>query len=247
MIYAAQISYLFPHSFINIQNPHVFERLFTRPTNHHQQWVLLLSDGTNNAKGSMGIPCTWTGATGGLHFAPLLSKESFMYTHNHGDSYVHLLFKSKRWKIHATDACTKGLVIHVWLELKPTIRTVKLTSSHCVDPEVSTGQFKMHFWIMASLLNFEMNEHRVCLIDVWLFHHSYNFWIPSPTLYICVHLALFPGHRRNGLGTCVSSNCYFRCLEVSSTNQISEHCHMTTVKTHLHNALNCSSHTHLLQ
>ena len=42
-------------------------------------------------------------------------------------------------------------------------------------------------------------------------------------------LASFPGHRRNGLVTSVSSNCYFCCQKVCSTNQISEHCHMTTV------------------
>ena len=43
-------------------------------------------------------------------------------------------------------------------------------------------------------------------------------------------IASFPGCRRNGLATSVSSNCYFRCLKVGSTNQISECSHMTTVK-----------------
>ena len=43
-------------------------------------------------------------------------------------------------------------------------------------------------------------------------------------------LALFPGHRRNALTTSVSSNCYFPCQKVCSTNKISEHCHMTRVK-----------------
>ena len=45
-----------------------------------------------------------------------------------------------------------------------------------------------------------------------------------------IYLASFPGHRRNGLATSASSNCYFRCLKVGSTNQISEHSHTTTVK-----------------
>jgi len=43
-------------------------------------------------------------------------------------------------------------------------------------------------------------------------------------------IASFPGRRRNGLATSASSNCYFRCLKVGSTNQISERSHMTTVK-----------------
>ena len=42
-------------------------------------------------------------------------------------------------------------------------------------------------------------------------------------------LASFPGCRRNGLATSVSSNCYFCCLKVGSTNQISECSHTTTV------------------
>ena len=46
----------------------------------------------------------------------------------------------------------------------------------------------------------------------------------------CEMLASFPGHRRNGLATSASSNCYFRCLKVGSTNQVSERSHMTTVK-----------------
>jgi len=32
--------------------------------------------------------------------------------------------------------------------------------------------------------------------------------------------ASFPGHRRNGLATCVSSNSYFYCQKFGSTNQI---------------------------
>jgi len=43
-------------------------------------------------------------------------------------------------------------------------------------------------------------------------------------------LASFLGRRRNGLATVTSSNCYFRCLKVGRTNQISECSHMTTVK-----------------
>jgi len=42
------------------------------------------------------------------------------------------------------------------------------------------------------------------------------------------YIASFPGRRRNGLATSVSSNCY--CLKVGSTNQISQRSHMTTVK-----------------
>jgi len=34
-------------------------------------------------------------------------------------------------------------------------------------------------------------------------------------------LALFPGHRRNGLASYSSSNCHFLCQEFGSTNQIS--------------------------
>ena len=49
-------------------------------------------------------------------------------------------------------------------------------------------------------------------------------------LKLAVGLASFPGRRRNGLATSASSNCYFRCLKVGSTNQISERSHMTTVK-----------------
>ena len=45
-----------------------------------------------------------------------------------------------------------------------------------------------------------------------------------------IPVASFPGRRRNGLATSASSNCYFRCLKVGSTNQISERSHMTTVK-----------------
>jgi len=43
-------------------------------------------------------------------------------------------------------------------------------------------------------------------------------------------LALFPGRRRNSLATYASSNCYFRCLKVGSTNQISERSHITKAK-----------------
>ena len=43
-------------------------------------------------------------------------------------------------------------------------------------------------------------------------------------------LASFPGRRRNGLATSASSNCYFRCPKVGSTNQIWERSHMKTVK-----------------
>jgi len=43
-------------------------------------------------------------------------------------------------------------------------------------------------------------------------------------------LTSFPDPRRNGLATSTSSNCYFCCLKVGSTNQISERSHMTTVK-----------------
>jgi len=43
-------------------------------------------------------------------------------------------------------------------------------------------------------------------------------------------LASFPGQRRYGLATSASSNCYFLCQKVVSTNQISECCRMTTVK-----------------
>jgi len=48
---------------------------------------------------------------------------------------------------------------------------------------------------------------------------SYTALIPS--------LASFPGHRRNGLATSMSSNCYFLCLKVGSTSQISECSQMT--------------------
>ena len=44
----------------------------------------------------------------------------------------------------------------------------------------------------------------------------------------------FPGRRKNSLATSASSNCYFRCLIVGSTNQISECCHMTTVNCIMH-------------
>jgi len=58
------------------------------------------------------------------------------------------------------------------------------------------------------------------------------------------YLASFPGRRSNGLATSASSNCYFHCLKVGSTIQISERSHMTTVKPQLHNALNRHSHAH---
>ena len=57
--------------------------------------------------------------------------------------------------------------------------------------------------------------------------------IPQTTavVYSRNQLASFPGHRRNGMETSVSSNCFFRCQKVGSTNQISKHDHMTPVKT----------------
>ena len=55
-------------------------------------------------------------------------------------------------------------------------------------------------------------------------------WPPSSSLLLAASLASFPGCRRNGLATSASSNCYFRCLKVGSTNQISERSHMTTLK-----------------
>ena len=60
----------------------------------------------------------------------------------------------------------------------------------------------------------------------------------------CLYVASFPGRRRNGPATSASSNCYFHCLKVSSTNQISECSHMTTVKPNCVMRLNCRSHAH---
>ena len=51
-------------------------------------------------------------------------------------------------------------------------------------------------------------------------------------------------HWRNGLATFASSNCYFRCLKVGSTNQISEHSHMIAVKPNCVMHLNRRSHAH---
>jgi len=45
-----------------------------------------------------------------------------------------------------------------------------------------------------------------------------------------LNAASFPDHAGNGLAIYVSSNCYFNCHKGDSTNQISEHYHMTTVK-----------------
>ena len=62
------------------------------------------------------------------------------------------------------------------------------------------------------------------------------YWSDHHLCMSTLEVASFPGRRRNGLATSTSSNCYFRCLKVGSTNQISEHNHMTTVKP------NCTMH-----
>jgi len=60
-------------------------------------------------------------------------------------------------------------------------------------------------------------------------------------------VALLPDRRRNGLATSTSSNCYFRCQKVGSTNQISERCPMTTVKPKcVMHTLKCRSHVHFI-
>jgi len=53
-------------------------------------------------------------------------------------------------------------------------------------------------------------------------------------------LAPFPGHRKNGLATYMSPNCYFCCQKVGSTNQISECGHMLIVKPN-----NCVMHSNI--
>ena len=65
-------------------------------------------------------------------------------------------------------------------------------------------------------------------------------WIASVSMSPCLmaatanlstrYFASFPGHGRNSLATSASSNCYFRCQKAGITNQISECCHMTTIK-----------------
>ena len=57
------------------------------------------------------------------------------------------------------------------------------------------------------------------------------------------YIASFPGRRRNGLATSMSSNCYFRCQswQYQSNFRILSH---ENRKTQLRQALNCHSHTH---
>ena len=64
---------------------------------------------------------------------------------------------------------------------------------------------------------------------VWARDYSCKYQLVD-AVRACSTLALFPGHRRNGLATSMSSNCYFHCQKIGSTNQNSERCHMTTVK-----------------
>jgi len=60
--------------------------------------------------------------------------------------------------------------------------------------------------------------------------HTSQVWsLPLPTTCYMWKLASFPGRRRDGLVTFASSNCYFCCQEIDSTNQISERSHTTTV------------------
>jgi len=57
-------------------------------------------------------------------------------------------------------------------------------------------------------------------------------------------LALFPGHRRNGLATVTSSNRYFCCQKFGISNSISEHHHLQLYKLLCH-ALKRHSQLHV--
>ena len=55
-----------------------------------------------------------------------------------------------------------------------------------------------------------------------LLHYSLQLLVIPLVVHLIAYSTTgsFPGHRRNGLATCVSSNCYFHCQKVGSTNQI---------------------------
>jgi len=80
------------------------------------------------------------------------------------------------------------------------------------------------FWILMLRMTVNSQFHSMKLEKCYSWSVDWQFLYASPVL------ASFPGHRRNGLATSASSNCYFCCPKVGSTNQISERSHMTTVK-----------------
>ena len=60
-----------------------------------------------------------------------------------------------------------------------------------------------------------------CLASYSSLHtHSLSCWPCSQAI---GGTASFPGYRRNSLATSASSNCYFCCHKIGSSNQFSEH------------------------
>ena len=113
---------------------------------------------------------------------------------------------------------------------------------HCIRPQSSVtalyGSFSAlnlpykevtEFWGLIQCCKDSENPCTTKVTGHWPFS-SMKCWFLALIYCSCKPLASFPGRGRNCLATSASSNCYFRCLKVGSTNQISEHSHMTTVK-----------------
>ena len=117
-----------------------------------------------------------------------------------------------------------------------------------VGPSTTRGDQVRSWHLVQGDWNSIVDSHRGPIILLWTVQGnwlSYMYW-ESPwglIILLCTvqgsivqgSLTLRPC-RRNGLATFASSHCYFHCLKVGSTNQMSEHCHMTIVK------LNCIVH-----
>jgi len=68
-----------------------------------------------------------------------------------------------------------------------------------------------------------------------------TFWLVGSMHWVNLFNWSFPGCRRIGLATLVSSNCFFRCLKVGSNFRTLSH---VNSKTQLCSALSRHSHTH---
>ena len=139
--------------------------------------------------------------------------------------------------VHCTCMCK-----HKW----PTVYSWAIGS--CVHVQISVFTHCTRVYCTSATLRMYVFEYsRVCIrvfMYKWAFKllvsgtvHVHVLYLPHPSLHSLTPpctpsplLASFPGRRGNGLATSASSNCYFRCLKVGSTNQIWERSHMTTVK-----------------
>ena len=140
----------------------------------------------------------------------------------------------KLWNIKHASRCSCKLILDHHLQTSSSYITISLLYTHI--QLTLQNQWKSHRGSQSSnrecqikvgsILNILTNinkEHPEKNKQKHKGNHQTVVMIPCHFLQSNVLgvIALFPGHRRNSLATYSSSNSYFLCQEVGSTNQIS--------------------------